>query len=506
MEDKTIFYSCLSLLFLIFAFKLFRSNARYKNLPPSPPSIPIIGHLHLLTPLMHRTFHHLSEQYGQIISLKYGSRLVVVVSSSTAVVECFTKNDIVLADRPKLLISKYLAYGHTTVASSSYGEHWRNLRRICAVEIFSTIRLNKFQAIRKDEVKQLLGKLSCNSLRGFAKVELRPLFTELTFNNIMRMFSGKRCYGKDVTNDEEAKQFREIIAEVFANAAVSNPVDFLPFLAWFDNGDFEKRVSKLGKRMDVFLQALIEEHRKNSGSSQNTMIDHLLSLQETQPEYYNDQIIKGLVLVMLLAGSDTSAVTIEWAMSNLLNHPEVLKKVRDELDAQVGQEHLIDEPDVPKLQYLQSIISETLRLYPAGPLLVPHMSSSYCTVGGYDVPADTILLVNAWSIHRDPKLWEDPTSFKPERFESREEGDQGQEHKLMPFGVGRRACPGMGLAQRVVGLTLGSLIQCFEWERVDEKEIVDMTEGKGITMPKAVPLVAMCKARPVVDIVFHQNV
>ncbi|TXG49491.1 hypothetical protein EZV62_025366 [Acer yangbiense] len=211
--------------------------------------------------------------------------------------------------------------------------------------------------------------------------------------------------------------------------------------------------------------------------------------------------------VMLLAGTDTSAVTMEWAMSNLLNQPEVLKKARDKLDPQVGQERLIDEPDVPKLQYLQSIISETLRLYPAGPLLVPHMSSSDCTVGGYDVPADTILLVNAWAIHRDPMLWDDPTSFKPERFKNYKDGsDQDQGHKLMPFGVGRRACPGIGLAQRVLGLTLGSLIQCFEWEKVDEKENVDMTEGNGITMPKAEPLVAMCKARPVMDIVLHQNV
>ncbi|KAI9156870.1 hypothetical protein LWI28_013489 [Acer negundo] len=142
-----------------------------------------------------------------------------------------------------------------------------------------------------------------------------------------------------------------------------------------------------------------------------------------------------------------------------------------------GQERLIDEPDVPKLQYLQSIISETLRLYPAGPLLLPRMSSSDCIVGGYDVPADTIILVNAWAIHRDPKLWEDPTSFKPERFENYVDGgDQDQGHK------------------------------CFEWEKVEEKENVDMTEGNGITMPKAEPLVAMCKARPVMDIVLHQNV
>lgn len=179
-------------------------------------------------------------------------------------------------------------------------------------------------------------------------------------------------------------------------------------------------------------------------------------------------------------------------MALLVNHPEVLKKARAELDAYVGQDRLVDESDLSKLNYLQAVILETLRLFPAAPLLVPHMPSSDCTIGGFDVPRDTILLVNAWAIHRDPELWDNPTSFNPERFEDcKVEG-----HKLMPFGMGRRACPGSSLAQRVVGLVLGSLIQGFEWERVSE-EAVDLSEGKGLTMPKLEPLEAMCKARAI---------
>lgn len=197
---------------------------------------------------------------------------------------------------------------------------------------------------------------------------------------------------------------------------------------------------------------------------------------------------------MILAGTDTSAITLEWAMSNLLNNPSILKKAKEELDAQVGGERLIDEPDVPKLQYLQAIISETLRLYPAAPLLVPHMASSDCMIGGYNVPQDTMILVNAWSIQRDPKHWDEPTSFKPERFVNQ----TYESHKFLPFGMGRRACPGVGLAQRVVGLTLGSMIQCFEWKRIGEKEI-NMNEGKGLSMPKFEPLEAMCKARPIIN-------
>ncbi|KAK9949054.1 hypothetical protein M0R45_004600 [Rubus argutus] len=495
MED-ILFYTSLSLIVLLFTFKfLFQSKRRrYTNLPPTPYSLPIIGHLHLLKPPVHRTFHRLSKTHGPIFSLWFGSRRVVIVSSSEAVEECFTKKDIVLANRPRLIIGKHIAYNWSTVAASSYGDHWRNLRRIGAIEIFSSQRLNMFSTIRKDEVKQLVRKLSVNSSSGnFAKVEMKSMLNELTYNIILTMVAGKRYYGDDVdvSNKEEAKQFREIMMEVFSYSVAANPADFLPILNWTGAGGYETKLRELGKRFDAFLQGLIDEHR---GIKRNTMIDHLLSLQDSQPEYYTEEIIKGFILVLLLAGTETSAVTLEWAMSNLLNHPHVLKKARAELDSHLGPDCLVDEPDVSKLPYLQSIVSETLRLYPAAPLLLPHLSSDDCTIGGFDVPRDTMVLVNAWAIHRDPKLWEDPESFKPERFKSSED----ELYRLMPFGNGRRACPGAGLAQRVLGLTLGSLIQCFEWERVDKNDI-DMTEGKGLTMPKAVPLEAMCKARPIVN-------
>ncbi|KAK0605406.1 hypothetical protein LWI29_026359 [Acer saccharum] len=489
MEDTTIFYSSVSLLFLIFVFKLwFQPTARRrKNLPPSPrPSLPVIGHLHLLKHPMHRTFHNLAKKYGPIFSLRFGSRLVVVVSSASAAEECFTKNDIVFANRPNLLLGKHVGYNNTILTQSPYGDHWRNLRRITTIEVFSSIRLNMFLPIRRDETKRLLEKLSRSSRKGgFFKVELKTMFSELTFNIMIRMVAGKRYYGDDVEDEEEARRFRKIMKEATSYGGASNPRDFLPILNWIDGGDFTNKLVSLSKRIDEFLQGLIDEHRiKKAGlESTNTMIDHLLSLQESQPEYYTDQIIKGLIMVMLLAGTETSAVTLEWAMTNLVNNPEVLEKVRAKLDDQVGQERLIDESDVFKLQYLQNIILETLRLCPTAPLLVPHISSDNCTVGGYDVPCDTILLVNAWAIHRDPKLWDEPDSFKPERFETRE----GETRKLMPFGLGRRSCPGSGLAQRVVGLALGSLIQCFEWERVGDEK-VDMTEGRGLTMPKVDPL------------------
>ena len=217
--------------------------------------------------------------------------------------------------------------------------------------------------------------------------------------------------------------------------------------------------------------------------------------------YYVKLKIKINVQVLLLAGTDTSAVTIEWALAHLLNNPEVLKKAREELDTQIGEKRLVEESDVSKLPYLQGIISETLRLNPAAPMLVPHLTSNDCTISGYKIPRDTIVLVNAWAIHRDPNQWEEPTLFKPERHQKSESIDH-HISKLIPFGVGRRACPGSGMAQRVVGLTLAALIQCYEWERIGDEK-VDMSEGRGVTMPKMVPLEAMCKPRPIIHNIFN---
>lgn len=248
---------------------------------------------------MHRSLHKLSQKYGPIMSLRFGSRPVTIVSSLAVAEECFTKNDIILANRPKLLIGKHLGYNYTTLPQSPYGDHWRNLRRIAAIEVLSSHRLNMFLSIRREEIRQLLKKLSCGSLQGFAKVQLKTMFSELTFNIMMRMVAGKRYYGDEVEDEEEARRFRKIVKEAVSYAGVSNPGDFLPILNWIDGGDFQKKISRISKNIDGFLQGLIDEHRckKSNLESMNTMIDHLLTLQESQPEYYTDQIIKGLIMV-----------------------------------------------------------------------------------------------------------------------------------------------------------------------------------------------------------------
>ncbi|XP_030486060.2 cytochrome P450 81Q32 [Cannabis sativa] len=500
MEQEQLYTALIGLVIVVSIYTLFIKTPKrqYKNLPPSPPyPLPLIGHLHLIKPPVHRCFHHLATKYGAVFTLWFGSNRVVVISSRSAVEECFTKNDIVLANRSRTIGGKHIGYNYTTMASSSYGPHWRNLRKIGSIEVFSASRLKSHLDTRTDEIKSMLIKLSQNSLHYESssknnKVEMKSVFSDLAFNIIMRMVAGKRYCGDDISKeDEEASRFRKIKDEIISGGGVANLAEFLPDgLKWLGFG-YEMKLKNAAKRLDDFLQGLIDERR--SMKEDITMIDHMLALQISDHQYYTDQIIKAFIVSLLLGGTDTTSVTLEWVLSNLLNHPHILEKAKAEINEQIGEHKLIEEQDLSKLPYLQCIIFETLRLFPPAPLLLPHYSSEDCIVQGYDIPRDTIVLVNIWAIHRDPELWEDPESFKPERFEN-----ENNMNLLMPFGLGRRSCPGNGMAQRVIGLTLGSLIQCFELQKVSEEE-VDMTEGNSMTMPKAVPLQVICKSRPIMN-------
>ncbi|XP_030950148.1 cytochrome P450 81C13-like isoform X2 [Quercus lobata] len=456
--ESLYFYLAL-ILSTVFIIKLLNRH-RNKNLPPSPFSLPIIGHLHLLKQPLHKTLETLSLQYGPILSLKFGSRSILVVSSPSAVEECFTKNDIIFANRPQTMAGDRLTYNCTAPVWAPYGHLWRNLRRVSTIEIFSHISLQKSSTIREEVVYSLLRQLFKVSNIEPQKVDFKYLSTLLVSNIMMRIVAGKPCVGEEFTCMDVGKKLLKEFKEVYFASLAVNICDFFPILRWVGYKGLEENMIRLHRKRDEALGRLIEEiSRLNNDNiidveKKRTLIETLFSLRKSDPEFFSDDVIKSLTLMMLIAGTDTTATTIEWAMSLLLNHPEVLQKVKAEIDNQVGAD---------------------------------------CTVGGFHIPQGTILLVNAWSMHRDPKFWEEPTKFKPERFE--EINGEREGFKFIPFGIGRRVCPGAGMAMRVTSLALGSLIQCFDWKRVG-KEMVDMTSGFGFLMPKTQPLEAVCTPCP----------
>ncbi|KAK6146962.1 hypothetical protein DH2020_017874 [Rehmannia glutinosa] len=490
MENLCLYLSPVILLAL-YSITLHLLN-KLRNLPPSPfPALPFIGHIYLLRKPFHRSLSEVSRRHGPALFLRLGTRPVLLVSSPSLAEECLTKkNDITFANRPNLLNGRYFGYNYTSLSWSSYGEHWRNLRRISSLELLSSHRLHALSHIRADETSSLVRKLFHVTKEEPDRVlEVKSALFEFMFNILTRMITGKRYYGKmSVENSKEANILEEIATETSKVAFETNVVDFLPFMKWFGFGDVEKKLISIHQKRDKFMQKVIDDNRRmmeNHYSStdqvkKKTMVEVLLDLQRSDPAYYTDETIKNLLLVLLQGGSSTSTIALEWAFSLLLDNPETLKKAQSEIDAHVGYNRLITESDVADLPYLRHIILETLRLHPPVSILMPHRSSAECAVGGFRIPAGTILLVNIWEIHHNPRIWADPEKFRPERFESFD-GKKDLGFRFFPFGSGRRACPGENLGISNLGLGLGSLIQCFDWEKVGE---IDMSEGAGTTTPK----------------------
>lgn len=316
------------ILILLIFFLLKRNNFllpkhEHKIVPPSPPSLPIIGHLHLLltkNPKLHRIFQQLSSQYGSIFSLKLGVLRVVIIASPAALKECFTKYDIILANRPRVLVGKHLHYDYTTLGAASYGPLWLNLRRLTNIELFTNSRMNYFACIRVEEVRSLIKGLFIKSKDNFTKIELTSHLTNLSFNILIRMLIGKK-YISDVNNNnnnenknnhennnnnneafsqksnQKAAMLIGIMKEVFELNGKLSMVDILPFLRRFHT---EKRMMAARRKMDIILDGLIEECRGNKNGHESTLIYKLLNLQELEANNYPNDIIKGIIMVRFL--------------------------------------------------------------------------------------------------------------------------------------------------------------------------------------------------------------
>ncbi|KAD6119372.1 hypothetical protein E3N88_10643 [Mikania micrantha] len=385
------------------------------------------------------------------------------------------------------------------MGAAPYGDLWRTLRRVSASELLSTTRLDATACLREHEVRLMCRQLVKDSSY---KVDLKSWFKGVLHNITTMAIMGKRYHGDDVNGGKQAVRFQGLMEELFKLLHTPAFGDFLPVLRWVGFGGVENKIVDFMKKMDEFLEEVIAERRRIGTCDSGIMVDKLLVLQKEDPEVYTDQIIKGFILevnhldygnpqIMLVAGTETPYLTLEWCMSLLLNNPNSIETIKNEIDTQVGYDRLLQESDLGKLNHLQNAINESLRLYPTLPLLLPREASEDIRVDGYLVPRGTTLMVNAWAIQRDPNLWDEPDKFKPERFETR---DDDHKYKLLAFSVGRRGCPGTNLGYRILGLTLGTLIQAFEWEKMGVEDI-DMTAFYGMSMAKLKPLQALCKPR-----------
>nr|AYM55644.1 cytochrome p450 [Croton stellatopilosus] len=480
---------------------------------PSRP-LPILGHLHLLgtEKTLARTLARLADKSGPVFTIWLGVHRTVVVSSHEAVKECFTTNDKILASRPKSSHGTYLGYNYAAFGFATYGPFWREIRKIVVIQLLSNHRLKSLKHVQVSEVNGLIRDLYSRCIttgkQSSNKIVISEIFEHLTLNMITRMIAGKRyfSFGGEENGEEEGKRIGKLMKEFMYVSGVFVPSDLIPFLWWINFLGPVRTMKRLSKELDFLMQTWIDEHKlkRLEGSirgdddcndfknTEEDFIDVMLSVLED--DFYGrskEDIIKGTVMTLIIAGADTTSITLTWILSNLLNNRKALELAQQELDIKVGRERCVEDSDIENLVYLQAIVKETLRLYPPGPVAVPHEAIEDCYISGYYVPKGTRIFANLWKLHRDPNVWSNSDEFRPERFLTKEVSNSidfsGQNYEYLPFGSGRRSCPGLNFATQAIHLSLARLLQAFSLD-TPFNEAVDMSEGLSITLPKATPL------------------
>lgn len=484
-----VLYLAIPFLLFFLLFKL--QNTRKKLLPPGPPGLPIIGNLHQLdTSAPHRYLWQLSLKYGPIMSLRLGRVPTVVFSSARMAEQVLKTHDLVFANRPLMVGPKRISYNATELVFQPLNDYRRELGKICALHLFSAKKVQSFCSIREDEVSLMIKKIS-KLARDSEVINLSEILMALTSSIICRIAFGKRYEDEG----HERSRFHSLLHGAQAMLANFFLTDYVPLLGWVDkvNGS-RRRLEKIFKELDSFYQEIIEEHLdpNEQKPEQEDLVDVLLRLRNERSftvDFTWDHI-KAVLTDVFIAGTDTSAAATVWAMTALIKKPEVMRKAQYEVREFVGKKGFLNEEDLPKLPFLKAVVKETMRLYPPAPLLLPRETTETCVIDGYEIPAKTLAFVNAWAVGRDPEAWVNPEEFLPERFLGNSVDFRGQDYKLVPFGAGRRICPGIYMGIVTMELALANLLYSFEWKLPDgmKKESIDTNVLPGITMHKKTPL------------------
>ncbi|KAG0489449.1 hypothetical protein HPP92_006312 [Vanilla planifolia] len=427
-----------------------------------------------------------------------GMRNAIVVSSPSAARIFLKTLDSHFSSRPQGIISKALAYDGRDMVFADYGPNWKLLRRISSLHLLGPKSMAGWADVRRDEVSRML--LSICSLGESHKAVVLPNLLVRTMANVIgRIALSQRVFDEE---GKEAKDFKEMVMELLVGTGTSNMGDLVPALRWLDPLGTRKKMWRIHDRFDVMLSRLLAKHAATAWERQGKpdFLDLLAAdgAAGRDEEHISEETIKAFIADLFVAGTDTSAIVIEWAMAEMLRKPSILRRAQEEIEGVVGRHRLLEESDIPNLPYLQAICKETLRLHPPTPLSIPHFASEPCEAGGYRIPGKSWLLVNIWAIGRDADLWANPLEFDPERFLS---GDMarvepnGSDFELIPFGAGRRMCAGKQMGMVMMQYSLGSLVHSFDWSLPEGAGEIDMEERPGLVLPKAVPLSALATPR-----------
>lgn len=481
-------------------------------LPPGPQPLPIVGNMGMMDQLTHRGLAALAETYGGLLHLRLGRLHAFAVSTPEYAREVLQAQDGAFSNRPATAAIAYLTYDRADMAFAHYGPFWRQMRKLCVMKLFSRRRAETWAAVR-DECAALVRAVAVGGGSGGEAVNLGELIFSLTKNVTFRAAFGTR-------DGEGQEEFIAILQEFSKLFGAFNVGDFLPWLGWMDLQGINRRLRAARSALDRFIDKIIDEHVRRGKSPDDAdadMVDDMLAFfVEATPgkatgaaaaadggdDLHNTlrltrDNIKAIIMDVMFGGTETVASAIEWAMAEMMHSPDDLRRVQQELADVVGLDRNVSESDLDRLPFLRCVIKETLRLHPPIPLLL-HETADDCVVAGYSVPRGSRVMVNVWAIGRHRASWKDADAFRPSRFAAPEGEAAGLDFKggcfeFLPFGSGRRSCPGMALGLYALELAVAQLAHGFNWSLPDGMKPSEMDMGDifGLTAPRATRLYAV---------------
>ncbi|CAI9107159.1 OLC1v1006455C1 [Oldenlandia corymbosa var. corymbosa] len=470
---------------IVVATVISKLRGRRFKLPPGPIPVPVFGNwLQVGDDLNHRNLTEYAKKFGDIFLLRMGQRNLVVVSSPDLAKEVLHTQGVEFGSRTRNVVFDIFTGEGQDMVFTVYGEHWRKMRRIMTVPFFTNKVVQQYRYGWEDEAAAVVEDVKKNPESATNGIVLRRRLQLMMYNNMYRIMFDYRFESEDDPLFNKLKALngeRSRLAQSFEY----NYGDFIPILRPFLRGYLRICKEVKERRLQLFKDHFVNERKKLSSTkssdskSLKCAIDHILEAQ--QKGEINEDNVLYIVENINVAAIETTLWSIEWGIAELVNHPDVQRKLREELDTVLGPGVQVTEPDTHKLPYLQAVIKETLRLRMAIPLLVPHMNLHDAKLGGYDIPAESKILVNAWYLANNPEQWKKPEEFRPERFleeEAKVEAN-GNDFRYLPFGVGRRSCPGIILALPILGITLGRLVQNFELLPPPGQSKIDTSEKGG---------------------------
>ncbi|KAK1323087.1 Cytochrome P450 71B2 [Acorus calamus] len=484
MASHTFIFACLLLLLPLILLHLQRRRqhrTKKPNLPPGPRGLPIIGNLHQLGPLPHCAFKTLSDVYGPLMHLHLGQLPTIIASTPDIARAILKTHDLKFCSLAPVVAQRRLSYGGLGLVFAPYNARWKEVRKLAMVEFFSATRTQYFKHVREQEVKVLMSAISRALEPG--PVNLSDAFLCLLNNITCREVFGWRA---SVEGECARSGFHEMVTEGVALLGRFTAGDFFPALERPLNAltGAHARIERNHHDVDEFLESELDAHARNVG------------MEDDIPLTRDD--MKALLLDLFFSGTYTASVSPVWAMTELIRCPRAMRRLQRELREGFGEgeeKPMVEESDLERFPYLKQVVKETWRMHPPGTLLIPRVCAEDCVIDGYDVPKGTRAIVNLWAVGRDPKTWDDPDEFRPERFENSDVDYKGQHFELLPFGAGRRICPAVTVAEVILKLVLANVVRCFDWELPEgmRMEDVDTGEAFGIVVRKKVPLLLVAK-------------